>query len=185
MVAGAPGAGKSYVAERLIPLLDPAPALIDKDTLFNPLIDSVLREAGRPLGERESPWFDRVVKPHTYRAMLDVVREVRQGGCDVIVTAPFTEVLYEPGAWEQLCAHIGEGQASLLWVRSDAETLRDRLTKRGLARDGDKLTDFDSYAIRMHVADRPVAPHMEIDNRYNTTSDMAQAIRRAAGLHAC
>jgi hypothetical protein len=53
----------------------------------------------------------------------------------------------------------------LIWVRSDADTLRHRLTARGSGRDTGKLDDFAAFTARMRLDDPPAVPHIVIDNR--------------------
>ena len=53
----------------------------------------------------------------------------------------------------------------LVWVASDAATLRRRLDARGLARDVAKLADFEAFCTSMRLGSEPAAPHVTVDNR--------------------
>ena len=52
----------------------------------------------------------------------------------------------------------------LVWVRSDAATLRRRLTARGSGRDSAKLADFAGFTASMRLGTEPAAPHVTVDN---------------------
>jgi predicted kinase len=171
VVAGPPGAGKSSVAGALLAALrglDPqhrAPALLDKDTLFGGLVGEVLALAGRPADEREGDWYDVHVKVHEYGAMTAAARQIRAAGCPVLLDAPFTGQIRDPDRWRDWVAELGGEPVRLVWVRTDAQTLRSRLVSRGQARDGAKLEAFDAFVDRMQPGVPPPVPHLEIDNR--------------------
>lgn len=164
MVAGAPGAGKSTVAAALARALTPHPALLDKDTVYSSFVDAVLEAAGKGLGEREGPWYDEHVKVHEYDGLAATTRQIRGHGCPVLLVAPFTGQIRDPGRWAAFCAQLGGDPVRLVWVGCAPDTLRRRLLGRGSHRDEGKLAAFEAFVARMTPDVPPPVPHIAVDN---------------------
>lgn len=121
------------------------------------------------------------VKVHEYAGMTAVAREIRERGCPVLLTAPFTEQVRDPTQWDMWVDRLGGPTVRLVWVRSDAATLRRRLEARQSSRDLGKLAEFDAFLARMRPDLPPPVPHLTIDNRGDSRSGLDTQLRAALG----
>src|SRR5215469_7065273 len=183
VVAGPPGAGKTTVARVLLAALTPTPALLDKDTMFGSFVEYILTSSGRSIGEREGPWYDEHIKVHEYWGMTATAKQIRSFGCPVLLSAPFTQQIHHLQRWQSWTQELGGEPVRLIWVRSDARTLRQRLDRRESERDEGKLANFDAFIGSMNLDTEPTAPHTTVDNRLSAEGTLAaQVTGMLAGL---
>jgi predicted kinase len=177
IVAGAPGAGKTTVGSLLLDALDPTPALLDKDTVYGGFVAATLAAGGRPPGEREGEWYDAHIKPHEYAGLTATAAEIRSHGCPVLLSGPFTGQIRSAARWAEWVAALGGDPVTLVYVQSDAATLRARLLARGSSRDTGKLEAFDAFIARMTPEVPPPVPHVLIDNRDSAALPLSEQVK--------
>lgn len=182
IVAGAPGAGKSTVASLLLAALEPTPALLDKDTLYGGFVAATLAAGGRPPGEREGDWYDAHIKAHEYAGLTATAKEIRAHGCPVLLSGPFTGQIRSTARWTEWVEALGGDPVTLVYVRSDAETLRARLLSRGSSRDTGKLEAFGAFLARMTPDVPPPVTHVLIDNRASAAMTLPEQVEAVAAL---
>jgi hypothetical protein len=93
-----------------------------------------------------------------------------------VLSGPFTQQIHDAQRWRAWAADLGGGTVRLVWVRSDAATLRHRLAARGSGRDAAKLTDFAAFTASMRLDATPAAPHTAVDNRLTAAATLEDQV---------
>lgn len=146
LVAGYAGSGKTRVGQDVARRL-PA-CYLDKDTLAGPFVERLLAALNLPAGDRDSPAYQREIRPLEYEALLAAGLEAAALGADVVLSAPFLAQLTDNAwaSWLSEQALERNVQLRTVWVACDPDTLRQRMVERGSPRDCAKLADWTAYA---------------------------------------
>lgn len=165
---GPAGSGKSHVARQLAQRL--RAAYLDKDSLAGDLVDAALELVGRRTGGREDdPTYIERLMPAEYAALFATAADNLRLGLPVVLDAPFAAYLANP---DFLTASADQASwptgtpVVVVEVRASAETVRTRLTQRGLPRDRAKLADWSAFWQKLGTQDCAWtgARHIVVDN---------------------
>lgn len=159
-ITGAPGSGKSSTGRELAALM--GAALLDLDTLTNPMVDVVMDALGGQGYDdaRVAPLMRRA----RYECLIGAAEDSLRAGTSVVMVAPFTAERSDLQAWSTLSGRLeaAGGQPQLVWVQIGPEELAHRLTLRQASRDRSKLDDLDAYISQVDL-DPPQVPHLAVD----------------------
>jgi predicted kinase len=164
LIGGYAGSGKTELGRILA--RETGWSMLDKDTLTRPVVEAALEMIGLSPHDRESEGYLTKVRPREYEALSAAMLENVGCGNSTIVTAPFiTEFRQE--AWiNRIRATLKDlnASATLVWVYCNDESMRLYIRRRGAARDGAKLADWNGYVNSMDLDVRPLGPHHVINN---------------------
>lgn len=174
LVGGYAGSGKSEFARFLAAVT--GWTILDKDTLTRALVEQLLISLGGDPNDRETDVYQKRVRSHEYRCLLDQGVENLNCGVSVILTAPFLREITDVswlGRVQNMCiAH--RAAFHVVWVKCDAESMRDYLSFRGASRDAWKLAHWTEYLDGVDPDFAPDFPHYLVDNRLNTAVALAE-----------
>jgi predicted kinase len=180
LVAGFAGSGKTEFARFLSSVT--GWALLDKDVLTRPLVESMLTALNGDPNDRQSEIYRREVRPIEYRCLSNATFANIDNGISTVVTAPFLAEVGDPQWLRRLmhrCSAAG-AHLEIVWVGADPETMHTYLQKRDAARDTWKLNHWDEYLAQIDVAMRPEIPHFYVDNSLNSAVELLDEARRVS-----
>ncbi|HUT42575.1 MAG TPA: AAA family ATPase, partial [Gammaproteobacteria bacterium] len=141
IVCGSPGAGKTTYARQLAAARHAA--LLDIDTVTERLVRIALGQSGHSEDDRDSDYFKRTFRIPIYETLFDITRE-NLPVQDVVIVGPFTREIKDPDWQSKLAARLGSS-VEVHYVQCAPEVRRQRLARRGDARDLAKLDDWENH----------------------------------------
>ncbi|WP_306922006.1 AAA family ATPase [Streptomyces luteogriseus] len=159
---------------------------LDKDSLAGDLVDAALELVGRRAGGREDdPTYLERLMPAEYKALFATAADNLRLGLPIVLDAPFAAYLGNPD-FLTVSADRASWPAGapvvVVEVRASAETVRTRLTQRGLPRDRAKLADWPAFWQRLgaQACAWSGARHIVVDN--DTQPDLDAVVRLAGKI---
>jgi len=185
LVAGRAGTGKTEFAKLIAREL--RWPVLDKDTLTRPLLESLngLR-TGNP-HDRESSVYLQELRHLEYESLMDAALEILENGSSVVATAPFLREVTSSEWIEDIRfeADVRSADCVVVWIESDVESMRSRLTSRNAARDSWKLEHWADYLKQLEQTPEPVTPFVTVENSIGAPISLAaqtqELVRRIAG----
>jgi predicted kinase len=182
LVGGFAGSGKTELARFFVQLT--GWPLLDKDPLTRPLVERLLKALGGDPNDRHTDLYRSEVRPLEYDCLMQSAMANVRCGISTVLTAPFISEMADADWMARLgnrCRSLGV-EVAPIWVRCDAESMREYISFRSAARDTWKLERWDEYLASIDVDLRPAVPHMVVDNRLGAAVSLADQARHAIGV---
>ncbi|MEO7762414.1 MAG: AAA family ATPase [Casimicrobiaceae bacterium] len=147
LIAGGPGAGKTTLGRALAAQFETG-VLLDKDVINSAWVDQMLIRLNDGQVDRESQIYLEALRPLEYGALLAAAFDNLALGKTVFVVAPFGPELTD-GDWVRRLQHSVQelgGRVRAIWIETDEQTAKERITARRSPRDAWKLANWDGFA---------------------------------------
>ena len=135
--------------------------LLDIDTTTERLVRTGLTESGHSPDDRDSEYFKKIWREPIYEALFDIARE-NLPYHDVVITGPFTREIQDAN-WPNELSRKLNAPVEVHYVQCPPEIRKQRMARRGDARDRAKLADWERYIQYYGEEHPPVFEHVLID----------------------
>lgn len=175
LVGGYAGSGKSEFG-RILSTATGWP-ILDKDSATRPMVEMALETLGLPIYDRESPTYLENIRPREYAGLMEAAKDISDCGISAIVTAPFLQEFADHNWLDRTRARFEKVGAtmSIVWIKSDAETMAYYLRLRGAARDTVKMANWNTYLSEIDLNFSPVSEHFTVHNSLSDSTLRPQA----------
>jgi predicted kinase len=157
LIGGPPATGKSTLATALAPHL--GAAILDLDVATGPLMRVVSDLIG--VHDLDDPVLAGLTRDARYDTLLGLADANLRAGRSVVLVAPFSAERAQPSAWASTTRQLAADPA-MVWLHLPPGELIQRLTRRALARDENKIRDPASFLTGVDL-EPPAVPHLALD----------------------
>jgi predicted kinase len=166
LIGGPPATGKSTLATALAPRL--GAALLDLDVATGPLTRVVSGLIG--VRDLDDPVLAGLTRDARYDTLLALADANLRAGLPVVLVAPFSVERAQPSAWAATARRLA-ADPTMVWLHLPPDQLIQRLTRRALARDENKIRDPASFLTDLDV-EPPAVPHLAVDASQPTATQV-------------
>ena len=144
LVTSPPASGKTYISKKLAKALKHV-VYLDKDTLI--VLSHQIFKVMNEEVNRSSEFFEEYIRNYEYDAVLALAMEALEYDDIVLINAPFTREIRDTAFIDNLKNQLIEKNARLtvVWVMTDVDVVKSRMTERNSSRDVWKLENWDEY----------------------------------------
>ena len=144
LVTSPPASGKTYISKKLAKALKHV-VYLDKDTLI--VLSHQIFKVMNEEVNRSSDFFEEYIRNYEYDAVLALAMEALEYDDIVLINAPFTREIRDTAFIDNLKNQLIEKNARLtvVWVMTDVDVVKSRMTERNSSRDFWKLENWDEY----------------------------------------
>lgn len=168
LVCGRPGSGKSTLALGLAREL--RAVLLDKDCMDEPFSP-----------DDRGTFYQTHIEPKCYQALLNLAKLNLESGRDIILDAPWTHFILnypEFGTKAEELARTMQANLIVLDIELPSPLIRERLAKRGLKRDAEKINaaGWEAFLKRIRIGEKNPLPHLLLDGTHTLENCLKQAL---------